>query len=159
MSNSRLQRSVTFVSDPPIPQVRMYIRQLIRDFESETKKPTQGQLKNIRIEALTPSEAQLQPHSTSVFKAGEWLAELLCLIPLHIAITEENRFVPLKDGVHNPNLEQELLGADISAIISSISLGWYESIIGAYKANKPVKVISSMGEHLALNLLPCIFPY
>ena len=64
----------------------------------------------------------------SRFRAGEWLADLLCLIPIHIAITQENRFVPLKDGVVSAQLEKSLLGAEVNKIVDSISLGWYESI-------------------------------
>jgi hypothetical protein len=95
------------------------------------------------------------------------LADLLCLIPIHIAITQENRFVPLKDGVVSAQLEKSLLGAEVNKIVDSLSLGWYESIFQSYWASKvrvslpncperpsqyhvrqsqPVKVVSSMGE-------------
>jgi hypothetical protein len=95
------------------------------------------------------------------------LAELLCLIPIHIAITHENQFVPLKDGVVSEELEKSLLGAEVNKIVDSLSLGWYESIFQSYWASrvrilcpyfpecsslrhlhryKPVKVVSSMGE-------------
>jgi hypothetical protein len=72
----------------------------------------------------------------SRFRAGEWLADLLCLIPIHIAITYENRFVPLKDGVLSPQLEKSLLGAEVNRIVDSLSLGWYESIFQSYWATK-----------------------
>ena len=76
----------------------------------------------------------------SRFRAGEWLADLLCLIPIHIAITHENRFVPLKDGVVSAELEKSLLGAEVNKIVDSLSLGWYESIFQSYWASK-VKII------------------
>ena len=72
----------------------------------------------------------------SSFRAGEWLADLLCLIPIHIAITHENRFVPLKDGVVSPQLEKSLLGAEVNRIVDSLSFGWYESIFQSYWASK-----------------------
>jgi hypothetical protein len=72
----------------------------------------------------------------SRFRAGEWLADLLCLIPIHIAITHENRFVPLKDSVVSPDLEKSLLGAEVNRIVDSLTLGWYESIFQSYWASK-----------------------
>ncbi|KAG8988393.1 hypothetical protein FRB94_000729, partial [Tulasnella sp. JGI-2019a] len=103
-------------------------------------------LDSIQLESLSFSDIDWDGGSSSVFRAGEWLVELLCLIPIHIAIARENRFVPLKDGVFDLRLEQQLLGAEVSKIIDTLSLGWYESIFGSYLAAKEVKVISSMGE-------------
>ena len=77
---------------------------------------------------------------------GEWMVELLCLIPIHIAVARENRFVPLNNGVIDPRLENHLLGAEVSQIVDALNIGWYESIFNSYLATKPVKVISSMGE-------------
>jgi hypothetical protein len=71
----------------------------------------------------------------SRFRAGEWLADLLCLIPIHIAIVHENKFVPLKDGVVSAELEKSLLGAEVNKIVDSLSLGWYESILQSYWAS------------------------
>ncbi|KAG1764546.1 hypothetical protein EDD22DRAFT_951631 [Suillus occidentalis] len=84
--------------------------------------------------------------NVSKFCAGEWLAEFLCLIPIQIAVTKENRFVPLKDGVYSTELEKSLLGADVNRIVDYVSFGWYESLFQSYMAKKPVKVVSSMGE-------------
>ncbi|KAH9984573.1 hypothetical protein BJV77DRAFT_1062131 [Russula vinacea] len=116
-----------------------------------SRKPTGDELRGISVSACTfPSFVQQflsSPDWTvSRFRAGEWLADLLCLIPIHIAITYENRFVPLKDGVVSPRLEKSLLGAEVNKIVDSLSLGWYESIFQSYWASKPVKVVSSMGE-------------
>lgn len=119
---------------------------MVEDFERISGKPTQQKLTRIIIDASPFDDVGFRVPSTSHYKAGEWIAELLCLIPIHIAVTLENRFVPLKDGVLNSDLEKELLGAKVSRIINSISLGWYESIFSSYMADRLVKVVSSMGK-------------
>jgi hypothetical protein len=53
-----------------------------------------------------------------------------------LAITRDNCFIPLKDGVLNPEHECSLLGADVPAIINSLSIGWYESLFQSYMATK-----------------------
>lgn len=118
---------------------------MIRAFEETAKKPTGQRLASIQVSSSTFDETEWEMPPTSNFKAGEWIVELLCLIPIHIAVADENRFVPLKDGVRDHAVERELLGAEVSRIIDSISLGWYESIFSVYMASKRVKVISSMG--------------
>lgn len=70
------------------------------------------------------------------FRTGEWLMGILCLIPIHIAVTRENRFIPLKDGVWSAELERGLLGARVEEIVNSLSFGWYESIFQSYMASK-----------------------
>jgi hypothetical protein len=74
--------------------------------------------------------------NVSRYRFGEWLADLLCLIPIHIAICRENRFIPLADGVHSAELEQSLLGAEVNKIVDKLSFGWYESIFKSYMALK-----------------------
>jgi hypothetical protein len=94
--------------------------------------------------------------------------DILCLIPIHIAIARDNRFIPLKDGVFSVDMERSLLGARVEEIIDSISFGWYESIFRSYMTtkvsmvpldqivstemhlNQPVKVVSSMGMQIAV---------
>lgn len=144
--------SVQFVCSTASRIFRRYFKRMIQDFERVTRKPTGRKLEEIRIEALEFDDLTWNHPSASIFKAGEWLVELLCLIPIHIAVTRENRFVPLKDGVLDRELEQKLLGADVTQIIDAISLGWYESIFASYMASKPVKVISSMGASFQLIL-------
>lgn len=82
----------------------------------------------------------------SRYRVGEWLVDFLCLIPIHIAVCRENRFVPLVNGVLSAEVERSLLGAEISQIVNKLSFGWYESIFQSYLALKPVKVVSSMGQ-------------
>ncbi len=72
----------------------------------------------------------------SSFKAGEWLVDLLCLIPIHIAVTRDNRFIPLRDGIWSAEVERDLLGATVDQIVDGLSFGWYESIFQSYMASK-----------------------
>ncbi|KAG2336307.1 hypothetical protein BDR05DRAFT_1015075 [Suillus weaverae] len=46
-----------------------------------------------------------------------------CLIPIQIAATKENCFIPLKDGVYSTELEESLLGADVNRIVDYVSFG------------------------------------
>ncbi|KAG8962040.1 hypothetical protein FRC05_005627 [Tulasnella sp. 425] len=148
--DGRQNASVTFVSSSASPSVsqsfKSYFRKMVQDFERLSRKPTEQRLARILVTSLPFNEVIGKTTLTSQYKAGEWITELLCLIPIHIAVTSENRFVPLKDGILDSTLERELLGAEVSKIIDAISLGWYESIFSSYMATKPVKVVSSMGE-------------
>ncbi|KAG8993098.1 hypothetical protein FRB94_011064 [Tulasnella sp. JGI-2019a] len=145
-ADGRLDAAVTLVTDNPRPQFSRYFKDMIREFEKLTRKPTDQELDSIQLQSVAFPDVSWYSSTGSVFRAGEWLVELLCLIPIHIAIARENRFMPLKDGVFDSRLEQQLLGAEVSRIIDTLSLGWYESIFGSYLAAKEVKVISSMGE-------------
>ncbi|KAG8991998.1 hypothetical protein FRB94_012099 [Tulasnella sp. JGI-2019a] len=145
-ADGRLDASVTFVTDHPTQNFTRYFKGMIQDFEKLSRKPTDRRLDSIQLESLRFRDIDWNGGPGSVFRAGEWLVELLCLIPIHIAVARDNRFMPLKDGVFDLRLEQQLLGAEVSRIIDTLSLGWYESIFGSYLAAKEVKVISSMGE-------------
>ncbi|KAI9455078.1 hypothetical protein BJY52DRAFT_1122217 [Lactarius psammicola] len=150
-SSDRQQRTLTFVTDDDRRPFSSYFSELIRNFTKTSHKPTGNVLKGTTVFVRTfPSFANQflsgSKWPVSAFRAGEWLADLLCLIPIHIAITHENRFVPLKDGVLSTELEKLLLGAEVNRIVDSLSVGWYESIFQSYWASKPVKVVSSMGE-------------
>ena len=140
-SSERQQKTLVFVSDGDGRPVSPHFSDLIHTFERASRKPTGDELRGISVSACTfPSFVQQFLSSpdwaVSRFRAGEWLADLLCLIPIHIAITYENRFVPLKDGVVSPRLEKSLLGAEVNKIVDSLSLGWYESIFQSYWASK-----------------------
>ncbi|KAG9013251.1 hypothetical protein FRB93_000774 [Tulasnella sp. JGI-2019a] len=145
-ADGRLDASVTFVTDYPTGQFARYFKGMVREFKKLSRKPTDQRLDDIQLKSLLFHDVDWDGGSGSVFRVGEWLVELLCLIPIQIGVTRENGFVPLKDGVFDPWLEQQLLGAEMSKIIDTLSLGWYESIFGWYLAAKEVKVISSMGE-------------
>ncbi|KAF8335492.1 uncharacterized protein EI90DRAFT_2913057 [Cantharellus anzutake] len=149
-STARHSPSLTFTAgDHPIPiaRLRSYFLRMIRSFEHKTRKPTDGRLGSIDIQHSTSSSLRQSISSEiTTYFTGRWIVDLICLIPIHIAVVTSNRFTPLKDGISSPEFEQQLLGADILTIADSISIGWYESMFGSYMASKPVKVVSSMGE-------------
>jgi hypothetical protein len=171
-SSERQPKTLMFVTDDDHGPFSSHFSSNIHKFERASRKPTGDELESIAVSASTfPSFADqffFSPEwPVSRFRAGEWLADLLCLIPIHIAITHENRFIPLKDGVVSSELEKALLGAEVNRIVDSLSLGWYESIFQSYWASKvraslanflerclsyhrrqskPVKVVSSMGQ-------------
>lgn len=132
-----------FVSDRNHGLFRAYFSAMIRAFKQQTRKPTGDQsagdkLQSIRISSVS-FEAfieQANDMEISSFSAGEWLVELLCLIPIQIAITQENRFVPLKDGIFSTEFERSLLGAEVGQIADSLSFGWYESLFQSYYSQK-----------------------
>jgi hypothetical protein len=142
----RQQKTLVFITDSDGCHISSRFSDLIHAFEGASQKPTCDELRNISVSARTfPSFAQQFLSSSdwpvSRFGAGEWLTDLLCLIPIRIATTHDNGFVPVKDGVVSPQLEKSLLGAGVSKIVDSLSLGWYESIFQSYWASK-VKISS-----------------
>jgi hypothetical protein len=139
--SERCQKTLLFITCDDQRPFSSHFSDIIRAFESSSRKPTGNELSGIAVSACTfPSFARQLSSSpdwpVSRFRAGEWLADLLCLIPIHIAITDENRFVPLKDGVVSSELEKALLGAEVNRIVDSLSLGWYESMFQSYWASK-----------------------
>ena len=140
-SSERQQKTLVFVTSDDRRPFSSHFSDIIHTFERASRKPTGDELRGISVSARTfPSFAQQflssLDWSVSRFGAGEWLADLLCLIPIHIAITHENIFVPLKDGVVSAQLEKSLLGAEVNKIVDSLSLGWYESIFQSYWGSK-----------------------
>ncbi|KAG8738572.1 hypothetical protein FRC10_006677 [Ceratobasidium sp. 414] len=148
---NRQPRKLVFQSPVPLAELGDYFARMISSFERTTRKPMEGSLALISVFSTAGGDASLAD-SISEFLLGSFIVELLCLIPLHLAITRENRFIPLKDGVWDPAYERSLLGADVPAIIDALSLGWYESLFQSYMATKAsyiillVRVVSSMGE-------------
>lgn len=140
-SSKRCQRTLVFVTEQDYDRFIPHFHDLISTFERTSKKPTGNLLKRIDISSTTHS-AFRNSHlggaewSVSKFRAGEWLAEFLCLIPIQIALTMENRFIPLKDGVYSTQLEKSLLGAEVNRIVDHLSFGWYESLFQSYMAKK-----------------------
>ncbi|KAG8697844.1 hypothetical protein FRC11_014809 [Ceratobasidium sp. 423] len=155
---ARKPRRLTFVSSVPLPEVVEYYASMIVQFKNTTQKPVDAELDAIAVSSQSSMDAESGLHAnTSEFRLGSFIVELLCLIPLHLAITMNNKFMPLKDGVWDPEHERKLVGATISELIDSLSLGWYESLLQSYMATKsfepmtegdsqPVRVVSSMGE-------------
>ncbi|GBE82556.1 hypothetical protein SCP_0409400 [Sparassis crispa] len=151
-SSSRCSKSLTFVTNSGQQPFASHFSSMIQAFERSTRKPTGDELRSICISCISFTAMAVQCdieymiEKISRFRVGEWLVNLLCMIPIHIAITKENRFIPLKDGVSSAELEKSLLGAQVGRIVDSLSFGWYESIFQSYMVSKPVKVVSSMGE-------------
>ncbi len=136
-SRGRLTRSLTYVSPLPSDLFEQHHADLIIAFERNTRKPTENQLADVLVSGVTyRTFTKDREMAVSTLWAGEWLVDMLCLIPIHIAIARENRFIPLKDGVSSSQLERSLLGATVDQIIDRLSFGWYESIFQSYMASK-----------------------
>ena len=123
-----------------------YFGRMIKTFEQKTRKLGGNKLRAMVVESLLFQRlkshfCEMTDKSVSRFCAGEWIVDILCLIPIHLAITRENQFIPLKDGVISAEYERSLLGADVSAVADSISFGWYESILQSYMAVKVSLII------------------
>ncbi|KAG8795917.1 hypothetical protein FRC12_008172 [Ceratobasidium sp. 428] len=147
LSHAREPRRLIFASQGKLDEADNYFARMITKFEQTTRKPMDGSLSTISVTASSASpQVLIQNFACSRFLLGSFVVELLCLIPLHLAITRDNRFIPLKDGVWDPAHESSLLGADVPTIIERLSLGWYESLFQSYMATKSVRVVSSMGE-------------
>ena len=139
--SERWQKTLTFIADHHTQPFASYFSDLIYTFEKTSRKPTGDELRGIRVSA-----AQFGPFWDTVllesdwrvsrYRVGEWLVDLLCLIPIHIAVCRENRFIPLADGVLSVELERSLLGAEVNEIVDKLSFGWYESIFQSYLALK-----------------------
>ena len=147
-----------FVTDDHQRPFSSHFSDMISAFEKTSRQPTGDELNSIVVSArpfrsFTQEFLSGSNWLVSRFRVGEWLADLLCLIPIHIAITLENRFVLLKDGVVSPQLEKSLLGPEVNRIVDSVSLGWYESIFQSYWASKVGRSIRVVGATLAVSLI------
>ena len=137
-----------FVTDRNFDMFAPHFADMIYTFERTTKKPTGDILKSIKVSAtsfavFTQDLCGAKQWNVSQYRAGEWVVDFLCLIPIHIAVTRDNLFVPLKDGVYSPELEGSLLGAEVNHIVDSISFGWYESLFQSYMATKVIRSMIS----------------
>ena len=158
-SSQRRRKTLMFVTDHHRRPFSSHFFDMISAFEKTSRKPTGDELIRTIVSArsfqsFTGEFLSSSGWPVSRFKVGEWLADLLCLIPIHIAITHENRFVPLKDGVVSPPLEKSLLGAEVNRVVDSLTLGWYESIFHSYWASKVGPSIQAFGATLTISLIP-----
>ncbi|KAG8732984.1 hypothetical protein FRC11_009539 [Ceratobasidium sp. 423] len=142
---SRKPRQLVFVSPISLPQANAYFERMISTLRRTTHKPVDRELTTTMVSSAKSAGCELF-ESASEFKLGSFIVELICLIPIHIAATMDNKFMPLKDGVWDPDYESSLAGLTIAEINESLSFGWYESIFQSYMADKMVRVVSSMGE-------------
>ena len=139
-SSERRRKSLTFITEDHEEPFSSYFSDLIHRFERTTRKPTGNELRRIEVSAaellFQSNVIQESDWNVSRYRVGEWLVDILCLIPIHIAVCRENRFVPLADGVLSAELERSLLGAEVNKIVDKLSFGWYESIFKSYMASK-----------------------
>ncbi|KAG9030022.1 hypothetical protein FS837_003379, partial [Tulasnella sp. UAMH 9824] len=140
---TRQNPSVTFVCQQPNGAFRSCFNEMIKIFEESFQKPTGQRLSSIQVLSSTFDDLDWKAPLASTYRAGEWVAELLCLVPIQLAVMSNNRFVLLKDGILERPLEGDHLVADVTRIIDSLSLGWYEPILGQYMANKPVRSLQA----------------
>jgi hypothetical protein len=168
-SSLRSAPTLAFVTDRDYQRYALHFAEMILAFERATKKPTGDILKSIRVSAASfsvftaelcdigehPNSTRNRAWNVSAFRAGEWLVEFLCLIPIHLALAKDNRFVPLKDGVYSPELERSLLGADVNRIVDNLSFGWYESLFQSYMASK-VCIVAHFSARVRLLTAPMI---
>ena len=157
-SSERQQKTLVFVTNRDSRPFSSHFSDLIHTFEKASRKPTGDELRSISVSGCTFSSFARRFISSpdwpvSRFRAGEWLADLLCLIPIRIAITHENQFVPLKDGVVSAELESSLLEAEVNKIVDYLSLGWYESLFQSYWASR-VRISSFYGTFLTASSMP-----
>lgn len=105
-------RSLSFVTSRYEKPFRDYIEDMVKHFEKQTQKPTNGLLSDIQVSAVPDASVVIEGTipERSTYPAGKWLIELLCLIPLHLAVADGNSFVPLKDGLRSSDFERSLLG-------------------------------------------------
>jgi hypothetical protein len=139
--SERQQKTLTSITDDHAQPFASYFSDLIHTFEKTTRKPTGDELRSMRVSA-----AQFEPlwdivlfqsdWNVSRYRVGGWLVDLLCLIPIHIAVCRENWFVPLANGVLSAELERSLLGAEVNQIVDKLLFGWYESIFQSHLALK-----------------------
>ena len=168
-SSLRSARTLVFVTDRDHQRYAPHFAEMILTFERATKKPTGDILKSIQVSAASfavfaaelcgsgehPNATRNRTWNVSAYRAGEWLVDFLCLIPIHLALAKENRFVPLKDGVYSPELERSLLGVDVNRIVDSLSFGWYESLFQSYMASK-VCILAVVSVRFCFLMVPMI---
>ena len=130
-----------------------YITETFEELKRSTKKPA-SILKKFNTSVITHHELDIedkkfQKKFSSEYELGEWIIQLCCLIPIQIAVTRNNLFQPLKDGLSSNEADQVELdddyGLHVDGIAKNISFGWYEGIFKHF-GDKKVKVVSSMGE-------------
>jgi hypothetical protein len=139
--SERRPRSLTFITENPAQPVASYFSNLIQGFVRTARKPTGDELRGIKVSAADFESFRDKTvfdlkWDVSRYRVGEWLVDLLCLIPIHIAVCRENIFVPLSNGVISAELERSLLGAEVNQMVDKLSFGWYESIFQSYMALK-----------------------
>lgn len=141
---------LSFVASTQPTLFRDYLRSLISDFERTTKKPTENILADMIFDGMSYDMfREMDFDQISTHKCGQWLVNLLCLIPIHLAVAWNNQFIPLKDGVWSREFDRSLLGATVEQIVDGLSVGWYESIFKSYMGSKVVHTCYLCGKYVA----------
>ena len=145
-SSQRQQKTLMFVTGDHGGSFSSHFSDTISAFEKTSCKPTGSELKSIvvstrSLSSFTQEFTTSPAWPVSRFRTGEWLADLLCLIPINIAITRKSIFVPLKDGIVSPQLEKSIVESEVNRIVDSLTLGWYESIFQSYCVSKVIRSI------------------
>ncbi|CAG8689548.1 13591_t:CDS:10, partial [Racocetra persica] len=134
-----------------------YVTDMFDDLKRSTNKPATS-IKRFGLSCLSFSDFDLEDlidelNDLKKNQLGEWIIQLCILIPIQIAVARNNIFQPVSDGLSSFDAEIADSGAlSVDGIAQSISFGWYEGIF-KYFGDRPVKVVSSMGEQYMLNHL------
>ncbi|CAG8792720.1 24961_t:CDS:10, partial [Gigaspora margarita] len=134
-----------------------YIDDMFEELKRSTNKPANS-IKRFGLSCLSFSDFDLEDSNDQLSdlkknQLGEWIIQLCILIPIQIAVARNNIFQPLKNGLSSFDAELPDPGAlSVDGIAQNISFGWYEGIF-KYFGDRPVKVVSSMGEQYMLNHL------
>ena len=89
---------------------------MVFDFEGKTRKASEGHLRDIKIASAQNWSPLDNVNHISTLYIGDWLVGMLCLIPIHLAVTASNRFNPVKDGASSVKFDRSLLGANVTQI-------------------------------------------
>ncbi|QRW13389.1 hypothetical protein RhiLY_12388 [Ceratobasidium sp. AG-Ba] len=117
LSTLQRPRSLIFSSPVDLSLASVYFSRMLESFKKATRKPISTALAETRVlSSLDHPVALVQQINRSRYPLGRFFVELLCLIPLHLAVARDNRFIPFKDGVQSPEHERSLLGEAVSAI-------------------------------------------
>jgi hypothetical protein len=82
-------------------------------FFRNNSKPTSDRLTALTITASTSYDTSRE---LSTFRLGDWLMGLFCLLPIHLAVTASNVFIPMRDGFRTEGFEEEIAGATVEGV-------------------------------------------
>ena len=131
-----------FVSNSSGSELEIYFKDLLDHFQVNTTKSSVQDIGEFSHFTLT--FASYMDHERSgalwqrvaAYKAGQWLANVFCLVPIHVAIAHNNQFIPIKDGVWDPAGSARMVGKKLEQVVDSLSFGWYESLFQSYHSQK-----------------------
>ncbi|KAG8793624.1 hypothetical protein FRC12_002184 [Ceratobasidium sp. 428] len=128
--NDQKPRKLILASPRHLDPICNYFVLMLAKFREDIKKPVDKQLVAGLATSSDPPGPLVRKIACSRYYLGVFVAQVLCLIPLQLAVT------------HNEHLQTG--EADTSTIVNAFNLSWYESIFQLY-IERPVRVVSSMG--------------